>query len=169
MAANSVSANPPAARRSWLRYLGIAAIVLVVGAICVGGGLAYLGISTSLQAEQTLHATVFTISLVEKFVDQNGRWPRSWEELAHIQNPTDSAVENNLYHWPKTSAELQQRVMIDFAADPATIASQDPMQFTAIRPIGPYYEYRDSAVPALKATIRKALKKQALDRRRQTE
>jgi hypothetical protein len=49
--------------------------------------------------------------------------------------------------------------VIDFAADPAEIVRQDPLAFTAVKPVGPYYEDRDrGGVAALQATIRRSVK-----------
>ena len=59
------------------------------------------------------------------------------------------------YEWPAASKNLQRRVAIDFDVDPVKVAGQDPMKFTAIKPIGPYYEYRDYGfVQSLQETIR---------------
>lgn len=46
------------------------------------------------------------------------------------------------YEWPAESAEIQKRVQVDFQAEPDVIVHQDPRAFEAIKPIGPYYEYR---------------------------
>ena len=124
---------------------------IVTAAICVGATMAYLGAVESLEAEKTLHSTIFVIRLVEQFVNDQKRWPRSWEELESL----DPHPENDRYEWPAASKELQKRVSIDFDADPSRIAEQPSMSFTAIKPIGPYYEYRDYAwVPSLQRTIR---------------
>ena len=44
--------------------------------------LIYHAASVSIQAENTLHVTQFAIRLVDRFVSERGRWPRSWGELA---------------------------------------------------------------------------------------
>ena len=36
-----------------------------------------------------------------------------------------------------------RRAFIDFDIEPPAVAREDPMSFTAIRPIGPHYEFRD--------------------------
>jgi hypothetical protein len=146
----------PTRRRSWPRLIGIAVTMLLIGAICVGVGMIYVGVSRSLRAEENLHATLFVIRVVEQFVDENGRWPKSWQELERTKVPSSapSPLNDGLtsvvyiggqhgYEWPAESAQLQERVTIDFQADHEAIIGQNPMDFQAIQPIGPYYEYRD--------------------------
>ena len=56
------------------------------------------------------------------------------------------------------SGKLQQRMSIDFGVNPSDVARQDRMKFTAIRPNGPYYEYRDYGdVDRLQDAIRKSV------------
>jgi hypothetical protein len=128
---------------------------LVLAAAVFGAWCAYRGISISLQAEQTLHATTFAVRLVEQFVAERGRWPASWDELERMS--FDGELHGKT--WPTVLSEIQSRVEINFLADPRAIAQQDAMNFSAIRPIGPHYEYRDSWwVMSLQKTIRKSVK-----------
>src|SRR5207249_1677034 len=112
---------------------------LLLAGVAYGGWLVYSVVATSLEAERNLHATRFTIGLVERFVTETGRWPRSWGELEGL------STRDTLFGqgWPAASSFVHRRVCIDFESDPWEVARQDPMRFTAIRPIGPYYEYRD--------------------------
>ena len=157
-------------RRTWRWYIGFALACIVVMALLVGAWMLYTGITVSLQAEENLHATLFTIRLVEQFVHDQGRWPQSWRELEAVKLPADapSPLNNELtviriggshgYDWPAQSPHLQECVTIDFAADANTIINQDPMQFQAIKPRGPYYEYRDYGfVESLQATLKDAV------------
>ena len=60
--------------------------------------------------------------------------------------------------WPSASAQIQRRVSMDFAVDPLAIAQQGRMNFTAIRPKGPHFEYRDYGhVGSLQAAIRESV------------
>ena len=53
---------------------------------------------------------------------------------------------------------MQRRISIDFGVDPLTVPQQDRMNFTAIRPKGPYFEYRDYGyVDSLQDAIRKSV------------
>jgi hypothetical protein len=75
-------------------------------------------------------------------------------------DPQDLDNLFDLYNedWPARSQIVRERVFIDFHADPEQIARQDPMKFDAIKPIGPFYEYRDyEAVPSLQSTLQKAI------------
>lgn len=131
--------------------------------------MAYQGVTRALQAEQTLHAAEFVFQLVDQFVHDHGRWPTSWSELEQMPFPSDTPstlnqslvrnVADERGYWPAASQEIQQRVMIDFQADPKTIATQNPRDFEAIKPIGPYYEFRDTGpwFPSLQKTIRKSV------------
>ena len=126
----------------------------------------YTGVTVSLKAEENLHATLFTIRLVEQFVHENGRWPESWNDLEQMAFPSDapSPLNGELtviriggshgYKWPDQSRHLRDCVAIDFHVDAKTITAQNPMDFQAIRPIGPHYEYRDYGfVESLQATL----------------
>jgi hypothetical protein len=138
-----------------VRFVAGALAALVLAAAAIGGWLVYRGVAVSLQAEENLLATLFTVRLVEQFVAEHGRWPRSWSELERVKVSADPAGSD----WPARSAAIQRCVAIDFSADPVEIARQDPMAFTAIRPIGPYYEYRDHGeVAYLQQTIRRSVK-----------
>jgi hypothetical protein len=153
-------------KRSWTRVLGWVAISTVLTAIGIVAAMVILGVSSSIRAEKNLHSTIFVIRLVEQFVAEERRWPRSWAELESVSFPSDAPRPGNGelsvimiggqhgYEWPAASKDLQSRVAIDFSADPAALARQDPMSFAAIKPIGPYYEYRDYGfVQSLQQTI----------------
>jgi len=115
----------------------------------------YYGVLPSLQAERTLHATLFAVRLLERFVSERGRWPRSWGELEGVSMDDDRWLGEA---WPASAAELQRRVSIDFEIDPLSLARQDPMTITAIRPIGHHYEFRDDgSVKSLQEAILKAM------------
>jgi hypothetical protein len=137
-------------RRRWDAYF-VSAVFVV--AVC-GAVMFYRGISTSLQAEANLHYSLDALQIVERFVTQNGRWPRSWAELEGV----DMREAQFARDWPRVSADMQQWVVIDFGADPKIVAQQDRMNFSAIKPKGPYYEYRDYGyVEKLQDAIRKSI------------
>ena len=140
---------------SWKRITARVALGLLLIALVTGAWMAYEGISVSLRAENTLHATIFTIQLVQQFVAENKRWPQSWHELESL-SVADPAPS---YAWPAASNELQQRVSIHFAANPLTVADQDSWNFTAIKPIGPCYPGAEhSFVSSLQDTIRDSIR-----------
>jgi hypothetical protein len=153
-------------RPTWLRWLGWCALGLVVAALGVGGWMLYLGVSTSVQAERNLHATIFAIRLVEQFVHDSGRWPGSWDDLEKLRFPSatpsplnERRIGPDSHEWPGQAARIRECVEIDFHANPVAVADEDAMRFTAIRPIGPYYEYRDYGyVPSLQETIKNSIK-----------
>jgi hypothetical protein len=118
-------------KRVWTLTIVGAAIALTVGYTSYQAWWA-------LRASHTMVMGRFATSLVEDFVRQhNGRWPRSWRELEFF---ADEHADRN---WPIST--IRNAVSIDFAAEPAILARQSPIEFTAIRPRAPcgggYQEY----------------------------
>src|SRR5687768_7636965 len=119
----------PVTRFSWRRIVVRSVLVLVVMAVAVGAGMVYCGITVSLRAEENLHATLFTLRLVDQFVSEQGRWPQSWAELEQlaISSVPPSPLNGEItvariggqhgYDWPAASPEIRKRVQIDFHAD----------------------------------------------------
>lgn len=132
--------------------------LVVLIAVGTGGWYVYRGVSVSVQAERTLHGTVFMAELAGEFVTQKGRWPRSWDELEAFPFPG----LNPSFRWPDDARDIRQRVAIDFNADPETILGQDLSSFTAISPIGPNFG-RDHCFHFLQAALRKVEKKKTAD------
>ncbi len=125
-------------------------LVLLVAALALGAWL--LQRKASARAESAINDRFAheAISRVDQFVREEGRWPRSWSELA-------GGPMRVMYDSEK--AEMRRRISIDFGVDPQDVARQDPMRFTAIRPTGPSVEYRTwGAVEALQRTIRESLR-----------
>jgi hypothetical protein len=164
--ANELKQVDPQDRSRRRKILNMLAGLLIL-ALLAGAAMLYTGISTSLQAEENLHATLFTIRLVEQFVHERGHWPRSWSQLEELKfdagapspsNGRSAAVRiggSHGYSWPEQALHLQSCVGIDFTANVDEIIKQDPMQFDAIRPDGPHYEYRDYGfVESLQETLK---------------
>lgn len=159
----------PTTRKSWCRIAVRSVAILALSLAAIGAWMVYCGISVSVRAEENLHATLFTLRLVDQFIEKEGRWPRSWAELEQVSmtNEPPSPLKGEMtvvriggqhgYNWPAASAEIRSRVQIDFHADPHAIVNQDPMEFNAITPIGPFYEYRHYGfVESLQGTLRSA-------------
>src|SRR5262245_49347910 len=134
----------------WVGYL--LAVVTIVGALA-GGICAYQSISASLEAERTLHAALLTVELLNDYESRHpGQWPRSWTDLEKLPK----RESGGMFEWPKDSAEVQRYVSIDFSADPRRLAEQSVNDFDSVRPIGPYYEFKDyGSVAALLNSFRK--------------
>lgn len=140
-ASELLSPEPTGSRRGWV----IAGLVIVVTSLGLAGYAAYQG-QQALIHSHTLAMGRFATGMVQDFVEtHDGRWPRSWEELAKNQNP------------PQISPSLRQRVIIDFDADPAALARQRNEEFIAISPVQPpSATYRDYwQIESLLETLRK--------------
>jgi len=127
----------------------LTAVVLILVIVGIGLRAAH----EAWQAEQNLHSTLFVIRLVDRFVQEKGRWPESWAELEAFpfgsESPRSGAPGTNIiriggamdFKWPEQSAELQQRVAIDFVVDEAHVAEVDVVEFQPIHPVGPCFNY----------------------------
>ena len=153
-------------RRPRLRRLVLSLLLLFFAVLGTGASVLYLGVSAALRAEENLHSTLFTIRLVEQFVHEKGRWPSSWNELEELPFPSDapSPLNGKLsvvriggqhgFAWPEQAEFLKEHVAIDFQPDLKLVATQQPTDFEAIKPIGAYYEYRDYGfVQSLQETL----------------
>jgi hypothetical protein len=167
--------TPISETRTNSRWRNIKRLALLVLAVLVIGGvwMVYNGISTAIRAEHNLHSTLYVVRLVDEFVYEKNRWPQSWDELEKLKFTGDAYTPRNgelnalriggamEFQWPDSSPTMRQRVRIDFDADLHEIAEQTPMTFEAIKPIGPYYEYRDyGIVDSLQQTVRQCLENQ---------
>ena len=121
--------------KSWLVRIFVVGAIL--GTIAVGTCV-YLGISSSLHAERTLHSINLSTVVVDRFIQQEQRWPKSWDDLRSVQ-----AVDApSMYSWPEDAETVREFVAIDFDANVLTVASQTADDFDAIKPIGSYYPYK---------------------------
>ena len=127
-------------------------VVAVIAAMAVGFCL-YQGITTSLHAENVLHAALLTVQLLNEYVIlHDGKWPQSWSDLEKL--PPKERM--GMYDWPEESREVQQYVEVDFSADPESVAKHGVAEFNAVRPIGPFYPFKDrGSVEELLKAIRK--------------
>jgi hypothetical protein len=120
------------------RWLGraVVGVVLLAAAVSIGVCV-YLGIS-ALQAEKSPHSVNLVTAVVDRFIQQEKRWPTSWDELRAI-NAVDVP---SMYSWPDDSEAVHELVVINFDADLTKIAAQTAEDFDAIRPIGACYPYK---------------------------
>jgi len=124
------------AEKKWLVRVSLAALLLIAFSY---GASVYYSISTSLHAEMTLHAINLVTVVVDRFVQQENRWPKSWDDLQVVR-----AVDvPSCYSWPDDAETLRDFVAIDFDADLTTLGSQTVEEFDAIGPTGAYYPYKD--------------------------
>lgn len=140
--------GPNKLRRVIIVGCWIGAVVFVVAFAMAG-----LGAYSSWQAELNLHSTLYVTRLVDQYVQQNGRWPKSWadlEAMPYDQQTPKSVRRGNVgiaigggmqFQWPQQSPELRDRVTIDFDATPQEVINADVVKFQPIRPNGPYYDY----------------------------
>lgn len=75
--------------------------------------------------------------VVAAFVKENdGAWPRSWEELQAGPQPKIFVHQDSIDY-----EVVRRHVVIDFDSDPSELARQSPESFVAIRAIDPVYSY----------------------------
>jgi hypothetical protein len=121
----------------------------VVVSICVVMVFAYLGATTSITAEYSLHANTLVIDLVQDYVlAHEGAWPKSWADLENTPK-----LQWAMYEWPKDADEVRRYVTVDFEADPDKLATQSVEEFTAVQAIGPCFCH-DPELRTLLDTIR---------------
>ena len=126
-------------------------IITVVVAAVIGVFCVYEGVTTSLQAERALHATLLTTALVNDYIDRHqGEWPRSWSDPEAMPSRQWA-----MYNWPEDSRKVQKYVFVDFAADLRQLATQSTDEFDAIRPTVTCYDFKHyGAVEKLLVSIR---------------
>ena len=119
--------------RLFVRMLVIIVLFAMIGGTALLAKAAYVAI----QAEEALHATLYTVELVRKYVDlHKGEWPQSWVDLETVPSPGPR------FQWPESSPTLQKYVVVNFDADPLQIAKQSEDEFDAIRPAVPSYSFK---------------------------
>ena len=116
-------------------------LVAVVAILRVG----YL-VYASRRALVASHTTVFgrvAVHYVAQYVrENNGRWPRSWDDLKSLQSPPIVFERSDPAEMLET---CRKRVEIDFGAVPHVLASQSVQEFDSIRPLnGHGLDYRES-------------------------
>ena len=109
------------------------------------------------------HSVVFgkvAVQYVTQFARENeGCWPRSWEELRSVRDPPQ------FDGW--TSRQMvdacRDAVEIDFGADPGVLATQAASEFEAIRPKDGYeLDYREAwRIDLLLDELRKHVRQRA--------
>lgn len=83
----------------------------------------------ALDAERTLHAFYCVLEVTDLYQKSHqGEWPPDWRALEQI--PSD---REGMWNWPEDSAEIQQRITIDFNVKPEDIAAMSADEFRAIR------------------------------------
>jgi hypothetical protein len=115
--------------------------MLLVGSLLSGGiGWSYRATCQSIRDEHALHAVNLVTVVVDEYVQKEGRWPSSWQDL----KDATSTARWGEYTWPDDREDLQRQVVVDFDADLALLAMQTPEEFDAIRlaeSCRPYKQY----------------------------
>jgi hypothetical protein len=137
-------------RRFWV----IGGLVLFCGGLALASYAAYRGQQDLVRSHQMVMGRVATEMVTEYVEEHEGEWPRSWHDVATI----DPGPPFNEPGRKSIVETMQSRLIIDFQADPATLAQQPVEEFVAIRPRGADMElaYRDYwNVKSLLETLRK--------------
>lgn len=141
----------------WFKWCcGLAILVIAVGVV----SFYYYAGTQALKAEERLQSTLYTIRLVDLYVQAHGKWPASWHELETVAIPpqlvtTTYTNGEGMYAWPQSSKHFQQYVIVDFSANPGEIAEQTSEEFVAVRPSGVHYPYEKYGfIQELQQTLR---------------
>lgn len=135
------------------KLLGCLIGMFIIG---LGGMLLWLGygIHVSLEAENTLHAYILVLDVVEQHVLQHdGRWPKSWEEL-DLSKP---AKGQGIWMWPDDRARIAERIQIDFMLTTVQVVKMTPENFSAIHQVWPNYGPRESELAVFLENMRKSI------------
>lgn len=125
--------------KRWPRFVSKAIGPVVLLAFIAGGICVYQAASIAYLAEKRLHSIILVTVVVVAFIEQEQRWPTSWDDLRAIEQ-----VEvPSMYSWPDHADIVREFVEIDFDADLTEIATQTAEEFDAVRPSGPCYPYDD--------------------------
>ena len=110
----------------FLRRVLITSIIVVpLGLICL---LGYLSWSIGWDAQHTLNAYTLVLDVLAEYLQKNnGRWPRSWDDLVIIRHPGYWP-----FQWPHDVGEIRRRVQINFDESTADVISSDVANFTAV-------------------------------------
>ncbi len=114
------------------------AIVLLTSGVVIGALLAF-SIRDAITAEERLQGVKLVCDLVATRVESvsGASWPRSWDELEKTtprSEPAGSEMWKGHFVWPRDAAKVRDLIEIDFSADLASILTQSPETFVAIRP-----------------------------------
>jgi hypothetical protein len=149
-----------AGTRRWSRAeVKIVRVKLTVAILSIGLLVAVAFVvwrtEVAIRAEKTLHAVILVCDRLKAFVDENERWPESWDELLTARKPPRESI----YAWPSDIGRIREVVSVDFSISVEQSGTQDPDFFAPVKPIGPCFEnYRDH-VRALHSHIVKMRKK----------
>jgi len=136
--------------RKWRRL----ALVVLVVAVLLAGWHIYTLIMAADQAERVLHATQLVTLVAEKYVQDYGKWPTSWDDLERIPFP-----DRAMYRWPGDSERVKALVHVDFGVSLEQLAKNSPRGFQAIKPLKPTFDTYDLYFDSLLATIRHSARK----------
>jgi len=121
-------------------------VVIIALVLPVGCWLTWC-VHVSLDAEKTHQSYIRVLEALTGFVEENnGRWPRGWDELARFalgRDPSKYARFNDL-------RELRRRVEIRFDVTANEVAQMDTEGFSAVKPIGANYGDDAARIEGLK-------------------
>ncbi len=128
-------------RRSAI-VLAIVVLAFALGYVVWGGRRALI------VSHEAVMGRIATRWIRDYVAANEGKWPTQWEDLNTIPNAWGN---------PKVITTIQQRIVVDFKVEPASLATQSVAEFTAIRPRSGYgVDHREYwEVGELLCTLRK--------------
>jgi hypothetical protein len=123
-----------------MRWICHAVTVGLLVAVLLGAYCLWHAAGLAIQSENTYHAELLTMNLVCEFVEQEKRWPSSWDDLRDV----DPGGGFGVWNWPGVIADVQALVEIDFAFDINTMDEVSYETFSGITPKRTIFDHDDA-------------------------
>jgi hypothetical protein len=131
------------------------ALVVIVSGILIAVAFGYIGITTALEAERTLHAHNVALDVIATYVETTNEWPTDWDRLEKVT----PRAKHGIWTWPSDRGDIESSVHVDFEALPLHRIEEG---LDVVMPFGPSYPPSKALVDRLSRVI---LVKQQHERR----
>ncbi len=92
----------------------------------------------AIRSERERLSALFVCDLVREFVADQGKWPKSWQELEIYE------YTNDIHQWPKDSELVKSRVSINFQINLKDLNLDSLEHLDAIRCENSWYDFKKS-------------------------
>lgn len=135
--------------KRWRIITKTSGVILLLVIMWIGYQV-FRGCQLGLEAEYELQAMRFMSHLLTQYVETNdGKWPSSWHDLEKVEPQYKNLA------WPESVHDISECITIDFSADPAILATQEPQSFNALRARKNFYSYNSEKIIVIEALRKK--------------